>query len=150
MTPATLTVLPQPLFANLTNSMVAHLKFDGNYSDSSGRGNNGTKHGSTSFITGKIGSGAVHYFTDSASSSFNYVSLPYPGDNSLQFGSGQDFSVAFWTRFTGTPGNLPFLANSYTSYGDAGVTLAPSAGQGGWSWYFNDGINRTKPGYRPS
>ena len=136
--PATLTVVPQPLFANLTNSMVVHLKFDNNYSDSSGRGNNGTKQGSTSFITGKIGSGAVHYFTDSASSSFNYVSLGYPVTD-LQFGSGQDFSVAFWTRFTGTPGNLPFLANSLNSYGDPGVTLAPSSGQGGWSWYLNDG-----------
>jgi hypothetical protein len=85
-----------------------------------------------------IGSGAVHYFTDSAGSSFNYVSLGYPVTD-LQFGSGQDFSVAFWTRFTGTPGNLPFLANSQNSYGDPGVTLAPSSGQGGWSWYLNDG-----------
>jgi hypothetical protein len=135
--PATLTVMPLPLFANLTNSLVAHLKFDGDYADSSGRGNGGTPQNTPTLITpGKIGSGALHYSTDINSSSYNCVSLSDPAD--LQFGPGQDFSVAFWTRFTGLPGNLPFLANSANSFGDPGVTLAPSSQQGGWSWYIND------------
>ncbi|MCX6922157.1 MAG: hypothetical protein NT154_02890, partial [Verrucomicrobia bacterium] len=138
--PATLTVSPQPLFANLTNSMVSHLKFDGDYADSSGHGNGGTVQNTPALITpGKIGSGALHYSTDVNSSSYNSVSLSDPTD--LQFGPGQDFSVAFWTRFTGLPGNLPFLANSANSYGDPGVTLAPSSQQGGWSWYINDDLD---------
>ena len=133
---ASLTVSPQPTFANLTNSMVVHLKFDYNYNDASGRGNSGTAMNSPAFVAGKIGSGAVHYLTDSANNIRNYVSLNSPAD--LIFGPGQDFSVAFWTRFTGLPGSLPFLNNTYNSYGDPGVTLAPSSLQGGWSWSLND------------
>lgn len=136
-TPATLTVVPMPRFANLTNGMVAHLKFDGNFADSTSYHNDGTAQGTPSnIVPGKVGSGAMHYFTDSAGYNFNYVTLNDP--SSLQFGPGQDFSVAFWTRFTGTPGNLPFLANSPNSFGDPGVTFAPSSGRGGWSWYLND------------
>jgi len=123
-------------FVPLTNAMVVHLKFDGNYNDSSGHGNAGAAVGTPTLIAGKIGSGALHYSTDTASSSYNYVTLNDPTD--LQFGPGQDFSMAFWTRFTGLPGSLPFLANNYNSYGDIDVTLAPSALQGGWSWYMND------------
>jgi hypothetical protein len=78
----------------------------------------------------------LHYFSDSSIGSYNYVSLGTPAD--LQFGPGQDFSVAFWTRFTGLPGNLPFLANSANSYGDPGVTLSPASQPGGWAWYLND------------
>lgn len=134
--PAVLTVAPPPLFANLTNSLVVHLKFDGNYSDSSGRTNDATVNGAPTLIAGKIGTGALHYFTDTATYSWNYLSLGTPAD--LQFGAGQDFSVAFWTRFTGLPGDLPFLANDLNSYGDPGVTIAPSWQEGGWSWYISD------------
>jgi hypothetical protein len=37
--PATLGVLPVPTFANLTNGLVLHLRFDGDYTDTSGRAN---------------------------------------------------------------------------------------------------------------
>jgi hypothetical protein len=66
----------------------------------------------------------------------NYVTLGTPVD--LQFTNDVNFSVAFWTRFTGSPGDLPFLANDDNSYGDPGVTIAPSYNQGAWSWYLND------------
>jgi hypothetical protein len=134
--PATLTVVPEPQFASLTDALMAHYKFDGSCSDASGRNNNGTAVGAISYVGGKIGANALHYSTTDASGNYNYVTLGNPTD--LSFGPGQDFSVAFWTRFTGTPGDLPFLANSPTSYGDVGVILAPSKAQGGWSWYIND------------
>jgi len=39
---ASLAVSPYPQFANLTNELVLHLKFDGDVQDSSGRTNHGT------------------------------------------------------------------------------------------------------------
>jgi hypothetical protein len=55
-----LTVLPPgPSFVNVTQDLVLHLKFDGDYTDSSGRGHNGTAVGDPSIVTGRIGSGAL-------------------------------------------------------------------------------------------
>ncbi len=139
-TPATLTVQPVPTYLNLADNLVLHLKFDGNYQDSSGRNNNGTPEGSPQIVAGKIGSGALHYSTvsDGGVITANYVSLGTPTD--LDFGPGESFSVAFWVKFTGSPGDLPFLANNTGSMGGPGVTLAPSYNQGGWSWGLNDSI----------
>jgi hypothetical protein len=67
---ATLTVLAPPSFANLTNDLVLHLRFDGDYADASGRGNNGSAGGSPSFVDGRIGSQAVHVSTV-ANSTYN-------------------------------------------------------------------------------
>jgi hypothetical protein len=136
--PATLTVVGQPTFANLTNGLVLHLKFDGDYLDSTGRGNNGTNVGATALVAGKIGSGSLSYSTTTNASgqySYNCVDLGIQPD--LQFGSNTDFSVAFWVQFTGTPNDLPFLANSDSSLGSAGYTIAPSFGGGGLGWSLN-------------
>ncbi len=135
----TLTVSVPPeltLFANVTNDLVLHLPFDDDYKDTSGRGNDGIPVGSPGLAPGKIGSHALSYGTDTSIPEYNYVTLGTPAD--LQFGAAVDFSVAFWVRFTGSPGDLPFLANNNFSYGGNGVTLAPSYNQGSWSWYLND------------
>jgi hypothetical protein len=126
---------------NLADNLVAHLKFDGDYQDSSGRNNHGTKRGSPQIVTGKIGSGALRYNTvaaDNSVSEANYVTLGTPSD--LNFGNNS-FSVSFWTRFTGSPGDLPFLSNNEGSYGSAGFTFAPSWETGSWSWSLNDAAN---------
>ncbi len=139
-TAVTLTVKPVPAYINLSPDLVAHLKFDGNYSDSSGRNNHGTAQGTPQIVAGKIGSGALRYNTvveNSSVSQANYVSLGTPAD--LQFGGSTSFSAAFWTRFTGSPGDLPFLANNDSSYGGSGLVLAPSWETGSWSWSLNDG-----------
>ena len=84
-----------------------HLKFDGNYLDSSGRNNDGTPQGSLpgpTFVPGKIGNNAVHVeseadLTDPANpvcTNANYVTLGIPAD--LQFGADIDFSVAYWVK----------------------------------------------------
>jgi hypothetical protein len=130
---AVLKVVPEPVFANVTNGLVLHLKFDGDLSDASGRGNAGTAVGDISYVSdGKVGK-ALHYSTDSDNDSYNYVDLGTPSD--LAFGSG-NFSVGFWIRLPSgsLPGDLPFFANSEGSYSNPGLTIAPSYNRGGWSW----------------
>lgn len=145
--PATLTVKPVPAYLNATQDLVVHLKFDGNYQDASGRNNHGTVQGSPQIVTGKIGSGALKYDTvveGGAVTTANYVTLGQPVD--LKFGPQADLSVAFWIKFTGSPGDLPFLANNEGSVGGPGVTLAPSYKEGGWSWGLNDVEPKPWPG----
>ena len=69
---ASLTVLPLPEFANLTNGLVLHLKFDGDFTDSSGRANDGSPSGTPAFVPGKLGQ-AVELQTDTGSGVFNFV-----------------------------------------------------------------------------
>ena len=137
--PATLTVLYPPLFANLTNDLVLHLAFDGdyptNYLDSSGRTNNATPVGSPTFVPGKLGQ-AMHYNTDNANGIFNYATLGNPAD--LYFGTSQDFSVSYWIRFTGVAVDLPVFCNDDCGEGCIGFYFGPSVinANGGWAWSF--------------
>jgi hypothetical protein len=141
---ATLAVLPPPQFANLTNNLVLHLTFDRKYTDSSGRGNDGKAVGTTAFVAGTIGSGALHVSTTVDSSNPNnpvvknaaYVTLGSPAD--LNFSSNVNFSVSYWVRFSGTPGDLPFFCNAQNSFTNPGFTFAPSYQAGGWSWSLGD------------
>jgi len=140
--PAVLTVLPVPTFCNLTTGLVLHLPFDGNYQDSSGRGNHAAEAGSPVFVPGKIGTQAFKYNTVVQTAggvttvTANYLSLGKPAD--LEFGTSQDFSVSYWVRFTGAPGDLPFLCNAQDAYTNPGFTFAPSYKYGGWSWGLGD------------
>ena len=151
-TPATLAVLPSPAFANVTNGLVLHLKFDRDYLDSSGHTNNAKPVGSPAFAAGAIGRGALHYSTIVDTSdptkdvvtAANYVTLGTPPD--LQFGSNVNFSVSYWVRFTGTPGDLPFLDNAINSYSNPGYTFAPSYQLGGWSWSLGDVVTASSIG----
>jgi hypothetical protein len=129
-----LTVLAIPTAIDLSSGLVMHLKFDGDYADYSGRGNNGTNVGATTFVSGKIGSNAVHYFTDTSVSSYNYVALGLRPD--LQFGSNVNFSVAYWIKLPAgaVPGDLPFLCNAVGSTFSQGYTFAPTYKTGGWAW----------------
>jgi len=138
---ASLTVTPPPLFANLTNDLVLHLKFDGDYLDSSGRNNHGASVGATTLVAGKIGSQALSYDTDASMAAYNYVTLGTPAD--LQFGAAVNFSVAFWVKQPAgaLPGDLPFLCNAPNSANSFGYTFAPSWQDGGWQWTLNDGVN---------
>lgn len=133
---ATLTVLAPPTFANLTNGLVLHLTFDGNYLDSSGRTNNAAPVGSPTFVAGKLGQ-ALHYNTDNSNAGnviYNYATLGSPAD--LQFGTSQNFSVAYWVRFTGASVDLPVLCNNDCGEGCIGFYFGPSVinNNGGWAW----------------
>jgi len=130
---------PNPPFVNVTNGLVLHLKFDGDYSDSSGRGNNGTAVGAPTLVPGRLGS-ALFYSTSNSIPSVNYVTLGKPAD--LNLGASTDFSVAYWVKQDAgqTNGDLPFLCSAPGSYGNAGLTFAPSYKQGGWSYSLNGAV----------
>lgn len=147
-TGATLAVSPIPEFANLTNDLVLHLKFDGDTQDSSGRANHGTAVGAPVFTTGKLG-GALTYSTDVTGGSYNYVTLGNPTDLQFEAPGTTDFTVAYWVKFTGTPGDLPFLGSGANSYGSFGLTFAPSYTEGGWS-YWAGGISASVGLYGPA
>jgi hypothetical protein len=66
----------------------------------------------------------------------DYVSLGTPPD--LQFGSNVNFSISYWVRFSGTPGDLPFFCNAVNAFNNPGYTFAPSYQMGGWSWGLGD------------
>jgi autotransporter-associated beta strand protein len=113
-TPTAIGVLSIPTNAselNLTNALVLHLPFDGDYKDISGRNNHGTNVGATTFVNdGAVGKG-LHYSTDTSAPSTNYVTLGVPAD--LQFGNNTNFTVSYWIRQPNgsTYTNLPFIAN---------------------------------------
>lgn len=132
--PALVTVVPEPVFANISDSLILHLNFDADFKDSSGRGNNATAVGTPTLIQGVIGAKALHYSTDADASTFNYLTLGTPTD--LNFGTGVNFSVAYWVRLPAgsKSGDLPFLCNAQGSYSNPGFTFAPSYQLGGWSW----------------
>jgi len=137
-TPVTFTVKPVPTHINVPENLVLHLKFDGDYKDSSGRNNNGSPEGLPQIVAGQVGTGALRYSTavsDGTVTSANYVTLGAPSD--LDIGAGVSFTAAFWIKFTGAPGDLQFFGNTINSYGDAGIDFAPSYNQGGWSWYIS-------------
>jgi hypothetical protein len=113
------------------------LKFDGNYTDASGRGNNGTPVGAPKFIQGQIGQ-ALRYSTatdgNGVVTNASYVTLGTPND--LLFGSNTSFSVAFWVRLPDgyVKGDLPFFGSAIHSANNQGFIFAPSYQLGGWQW----------------
>ena len=136
---AALTVMPPPTFANLTNGLVLHLKFDDDFSDSSGLGHNALPSPAPpAFVDGKLGN-AIQCSTVVASGVYNYAQVfdtnTFAPLTDLQFGSDMNFSVSYWVKFTGLPGDLPFLATAVGSYGGAGLTFAPGYNTGTWSYY---------------
>jgi len=135
--PATLAVLPpNPAYVSVTGALVLHLTFDGDYTDSSGRGNHATPVGSPSIVAGRLGS-AVFLSTSNAIPEINYLTLGTPAD--LNFSSNVNFSVAYWVKYQPgqTNGDLPFLCSAVNSYGNPGFTFAPSYNRGGWSFSLN-------------
>jgi hypothetical protein len=143
-----LTVIPATGYANVTNNLVLHLRFDGNTSDTSGHGNNGTSVNSPSFVTGLIGPQALQYTTltngasgtNSHVTSSSYVVLGRPAD--LQLGS-TSFSVSLWVNQTNGAefGDLPFIGTETNSANNFGWILCPSFHAGGWQWNLNDSTN---------
>ena len=149
---ATLTVLPIPTSTIFSPGLVLHLPLDGNALDTSGRNNNGTNVGATSFLAGRIGQ-ALHYSTavdtntTPVTVTSSYVTLGVRPD--LQFGSDVNFSVAYWVRLplNYDQGDVPFICNAPGSTFSSGYTFAPSYGAngtqgagdapGGWGWSLN-------------
>ena len=102
----------------ITDNLVAHLKFQDNLDDSSGRANHGAVGGGApTFVAGLVGQ-ALHL-----GSSEDFVSLGAPAD--LNFGTAVDFSVAFWTRMNVFSGDPSFVGNkNWNSGGNQGYVLS--------------------------
>jgi hypothetical protein len=105
--PAALVVVSDPI----TSSLVTHLKFDNNYNDSTGRGNNATAVGAPGFNSGGRLGQAFEYTTVGAAAIYNYATLNYPPD--LHFTASTDFTISLWSKIT--PGSKssdpPLIAN---------------------------------------
>jgi hypothetical protein len=123
---AHLTVITVPV----TNSLVAHLKFDGDYSDATGRGNNSTPVNGPGLVSGKIGS-ALQFTTSRGiiPAVTNYVTLDYPAD--LKFYDTNAFTVSFWTKYTNQNDDLALISN----------TQWDSSNNRGWGIFSQDGGN---------
>ena len=120
----------------IINGLVAHLTFDGNYSDSSGSGNDGSAVGSPTFQAGLLGQ-AVHLTSTgspaNAPDTNNYVSF---GTGKMQLGTN-DFSVSFWTKIFSQNDDKPFVSNKdWGSGGNPGWVLATESG--GTKWNLKD------------
>ena len=131
---AQLTVLPVPRAIDVSSNMVLHLKFDGDFLDSSGRGNNGTMVGTVPFVPdGQIGQ-AARFTNYAAASLFNYVTLGLLPD--LEFSSNVDFSVSYWVREPAgeLSGDVPFFGNAIGAGSSPGYFFGPGFETGGWRW----------------
>ena len=131
--PAALTVMPAPTFANLTNGLVLHLPFEGTQltdqlADTSGYSNNATAGGSPSIVPGQVGTNAISLSTSTAGSTvINYVAVS--SSPSLAFGPTDDFSVAFWVKYSGLPHDLPMIGNSVGSTYQLGWVFTDDLGK---------------------
>jgi autotransporter-associated beta strand protein len=140
---SSLTVLPiptDPSQLNVTNGLVLHLPFDTDFSDISGRANNGTNVGASLIAGGAVGTQALHYETAITPGVTNYVTLGVRPD--LKFSSNVDFTVSYWVRqpIGSTYTNLPFFGDAVGSTGSGsggnlGFVFAPyqtAISAGGW------------------
>jgi hypothetical protein len=122
---ATLTVVPAPTFANLTNGLVLHLKFDGNYADSSGLNNNAdAPAGALPFIAGKVGQ-AVHVET---TPSANYLVVSDPM-GSFSFSETANFTLSFWIKYTSRFNDVPIIGNAVNSTYQLGWVFTDEGGK---------------------
>jgi hypothetical protein len=147
---ATVTVLAAPTTPPPICGLVMHLPLDGNYNDTTGRGNNGTAVHSPSFgMPGQVGADYLTYLSDTNAGNFSYVKLGAPAD--LQFSSNVNFTVAYWVRLplAYNGGDLPFIANSTnstfgfgfvatTTYGSTADPAPTTAHDGGWEFSVYD------------
>jgi hypothetical protein len=128
-TAATLTVVAKPSYANQTNDLVLHLRFDGDYADSSGRANDANPSGTVTFLAGKVGQG-VH-IASTAPSAYNYIVVggdPLTGD--LAFDETVSFSVGFWIKYTAGFNDVPIIGNAINSTWQLGWVFTDSATAG--------------------
>jgi hypothetical protein len=111
--------------ADINSNLVVHLKFDGDYNDSSGHGNNASAvaggsapDSGPSLVAGKIGQ-ALRFTTARDGSVIDYATLGYPVD--LKFGNTVDFSISFWCNYTSSVDDPPFISNkNWDSSGNRG------------------------------
>ncbi len=130
---ASVTVLAPPSSLNLTQALVLHLPFGGDYQDYSGRGNNATPKGAPTFVAGPFSPGgtprtnAVAVNVDTGSSTYNYVSVSNSTD--LAFGVNDSFTISFWVSYNSWANDDPFIGNAVGSTYQLGWVLCDYTGK---------------------
>jgi hypothetical protein len=122
--PAQLTVLDPAVMGNVTYGLVAHYRFDGDCTDSSGYGHNGFGANSPTFVPGKIGSAVQVSDNGSFPTPCQYVNLGLYPDTEFDYGS--TFSMAWWVNYTTPIGDIPMIASSFYSTYQPGWSFADS------------------------
>ena len=125
---------PRSIATTVTNQLTVHLKFDGNLSDSTTNGIDGTSvalgtvsTNGVTFVPGFLGQ-AVHIVASVDGTTNDYVSLGYPP--LLHFGSDAtsdttDFSIAMWVRIFSSQADEPLISNKdWDSSGNIGWIIA--------------------------
>ena len=136
---ATLTVQPPETFAYLTNDLVLHLRFDGDYADTSGRANDASAPSSPpTFLSGKIGQGVHIASSKTADNQYLQVS-DAAGD--LGFDETTSFSVGFWLKYTAPFNDVPIIGNALNSTWNFGWVFTDSATAGKIEYSLVSGIN---------
>jgi len=130
---------------SITNNLVVHLSFDNTLNDDSGRGNNAAYVGTNglsiqpanpTFVSGKLGN-AFQFNTYPDASLIEYATLGYPND--LKFGTGTDFSFAFWIKTDAAllppgGGDPAYIANRDWN----------SSGSVGWGVFIQQGLTTVR------
>jgi hypothetical protein len=114
----------------IADGLATYLPFDGNLTDASSKGVNGTAVGTPTFVAGKVGQ-AVNVRTTQAGE-FSYVTLGRQilvGTNSA--------TVSFWAKLNSNTGDPSFVGNKdWGSGGNVGFVLA-TAGDSRIQWNLN-------------
>lgn len=119
----------------LTSQLGALLKFEGDFTDASGNGVNGTPVGSPSFAAGRIGQAArLNTLRTATESTFNYVSLGNAAK--ARFGDSSDFSVSFWVKMNEWGGDPAFIANKDWGSGNNTGWVIATDGDGRVQWNY--------------
>lgn len=139
---ATTAEVPLAIVNDLRQGLVAHLTFDADYQDSSGRGNHGTPVGNPSLVEGMIGGKALRFSQRSALNEFNFVTLGQAAD--IEFSVDADFSFSFWVKFSNWLRDPVFIANkNWSSGGNIGYALATGA-DGRFQWNFAEQVGERR------
>lgn len=128
--------------SDIRQGLVAHLTFDNDFSDSSGRGNHGTPIGKPTLVEGLIGGKALRFSHKSDGSEFNYLTLGKAAD--LEFSTDADFSFSCWVKFSKWQRDPLFIANkNWNSGGNVGYALA-TGGDGRFQWNYAEQVGERR------
>ena len=127
---------------DIRQGLVAHLTFDEDLRDSSGRGNNGTAVGNPTLVEGHIGGKALRFSQKGALNEFNYVTLGQAAD--LEFSVDADFSFSFWVKFSDWRRDPVFIGNkNWNSGANVGYALATGA-DGRFQWNYAEQVGERR------
>jgi hypothetical protein len=143
-------VVPPGSDLPVMQGLVAHLTFDTDLTDSSGRGNHAAAVGAPNLVPGFIGAGSFNPFTQRGTN--NYATLGTGSD--FSFGTATDFSIAFWARLPAGAWNgsaahsdPAFISNKDWSDGNNHGWVVATGSNGRLQWNYTESGNQTRKDY---